>query len=350
MKHLLLATAATAMVAGPVAAQGIDFSGYARFGFEFIEGADGGFNDSEVATTSRFRLNMNASAETDFGATVYVFQRAQTVSNDGRQQLAGSAGRAVSFAAPRFGVRGGGLDVRFGNIGGAIADMPGHYFGSRSAGLGLAGLGFHNMAGNMSGSSFIWDEYSSNAAGPAASNGVEVVYSAAGFRAQLSYTDRNPGIGALRVDPEGNVTVATNIARQERVAGTLAYTFGEYTGAIGFQEVTSERTAQSKIANQLVIATFGANFDQFRVNVQAADRRGVKKAVLAGSFDVTPEATILGFVANESGNRPGASDFNGTSGGVALSYALGGGASVETGVVRTSDSNTRADFGMFFSF
>ncbi len=346
MKKLLIATAATAMVAGPVAAQGIDLSGYARFGFEYTENSTGGFNNGDTATNSRFRLNINASAETDFGATLYVFQRAQTATNDGRQQV----GRSVQWAAPRFGIRGGGLDVRVGNIGGAIEDMPGHYFGSRSAGIGLAGLGFHNMAGNMSGSAFVWDAFSSAAAGPAANNGVEVIYSMAGFRAQLSYTDRNPAPASASLSPDGQITVTGPVPRQERVAGTLAYTFGEYTAAIGFQEVTSPRTDASKIANQLVIATFGANFDQFRVNVQAADRRGVKKGVLNGSFDVTPEATLYGFLAHESGNRAGFEDFNGTSGGVGLAYALGGGASIETGVVYTSDSVVRGDFGVFFSF
>ena len=338
MKKLLLATAATAMVAGPVAAQGIDFSGYARFGFQYVEDATGGFGNDEVTTNSRFRLNMNASAETDFGATLYVFQRAQTQTNDSFRNADGDQGnRATSFAAPRFGVRGGGLDVRLGNIVGAIEDMPGHYFGSRSAGLGLAGLGFHNMAGNMSGEAFQWDFFSSTGAGPAANNGVEVVYSAAGFRAQISYTD-----GTDRETANGGTY-------RERVAATAAYTFGEYTAAIGIQE-TSDSSIQAKIDQQLVIATFGADFDQFRVNAQLADRRGVKKGVLQGSYDVTPEATLLGFIAHESGNRPDFREFNGTSGGIGLAYALGGGASIETGVVRTSNSNVVADFGVFFSF
>ena len=345
MNKILLAAAATTMVAGPVAAQGIDFSGYARFGLQYTEGATGGFSNDEITTTSRFRLNMSASAETDFGATVYVFQRAQTTGNVG-----GEISRSTSFAAPRFGIRGGGLDFRMGNIVGAIEDLPGHYFGSRSAGIGLAGLGFHNMAGNMSGQAFIWDAFASASSGPAANNGVEAVYSAAGFRAQLSYTDRNAARLGGSIDPDGNITAGTNVPRLARVAANVSYTFGEYTAAIGIQEVAHSPSTQQKIDNQLVIATFGANFDQFRVNAQIADRRGVKKGVLAGSFNATPEATLYGFVAYESGNRVGRTQFNGTSGGVGLGYALGGGASIETGVVRTSNSQTLADFGLFFSF
>lgn len=344
MNKLLLAAAATTMAAGPVAAQGIDLSGYARFGFQYVEGATGGFGNDEVTTNSRFRLNISASAETDFGATVYVFQRANTQSNTG--------GATTAFGAPRFGVRGGGLDVRLGNIVGAIEDMPGHYFGSRSAGIGLAGLGFQNMAGNMSDRGFVWDSFSSAGSGPAANNGVEVIYSAAGFRAHLSYTDQNPGGETFLLTGAGPTTAITNAGaeQRERVAGTLAYTFGEYTAAVGFQDLANSASIGEKIANQLVIATFGANFDQFRVNVQAADRRGVKKVVLNGSYDVTPEATVYAFVANEDGNRPFESQFDGTSGGIGLSYALGGGASIETGVVRSSNSVTAADFGMFFSF
>ena len=346
MKKLLLATAAASMVAGPVAAQGIDFSGYARFGFIYSEGATGGFNNDEVSTTSRFRLNMSASTETDFGATLSVIARAQA---DG--------GGATSFNAPRFTVSGGGLSVAVGNICGALECMPGMYFGSRSAGLGVSGLGFHGMAANVSQGNpgagfFAWDAYSSNAAGAAANNGIELTYSFGDFSAHLSYSDRNPTAGTpatiVPLPPVlgGPVVVdpgTPGTARRERIAGHVAYTFDNFTYAIGFQD--SDVAFEDK-----VIITVGGSFDAFRVNFQASDTRGIKKMVLAGSYDITPEATVLGFIGDESQNRAGFTQFNGTVAGVGLSYALGGGASIETGVVRTSDSNVLADFGMFFSF
>ena len=336
MKKILLAAAATSMVAGPVAAQGIDFSGYARFGLVYVENTTGGFNNEEVDLTGRFRLTADVSADTDFGARLSARFRAQ---GDQGRFTPGSdmapptqPSETLSFSSPRFAVSGGGLTVATGNIFGAIESLPGHYFGSRSAGLGLTGLGYVNMAGNARGASFAWDAFSSNAAGPAQRNGVEVIYSAAGFTGHISYTEALSQPGGV-----GNPVLST-----ERVAGFVAYTFGEYTAALGFQN--SDVAAEDK-----VIGTFTANFDQFRVNVQAADNRGVKKVVLNGDFAVTPEATIFGFVSNESGN-PSGSVHNGTGGGVGLRYLLGGGASIETGVTRSSNSIVRADFGMFFSF
>lgn len=341
MKKLLLATAAASMVAGPVAAQGLDLSGYARFGFLYAENATGGFSNDEVSTTSRFRLNMSASTETDFGATLSVLGRAQA---DG--------GGTLNFNAPRFTVSGGGVGVAVGNICGALECMPGMYFGSRSAGLGVSGLGFHGMAANVSGNPFAWDAYSSGGSGAAANNGVELTYSGFGFQAHLSYSDRNPTAGTpatiVPLPPVlgGPVTVDPGTPatpRRERIAGYAAYTFDNFTYAIGFQD--SDVPFEDK-----VIITIGGSFDAFRVNFQASDTRGIKKMVLAGSFEVTPEATVLGFIGDESQNRAGFTQFNGTTAGVALSYALGGGASIETGVVRTSDSRVLADFGMFFSF
>ena len=328
MKKLLLATAATAMVAGPVAAQGVDFSGYARFGIDYQEDRTGGFNNDETDIHSRFRLIGNVSTETDFGATLGAQFRAQA-----------DNGTTLGFNAPRFFVSGGGLTVAIGNIVGALEGMPGMYFGNRSAGLGVSGLAFHNMAANVSGTSaeggqyFNWDALASRGQGPAANNGVEVIYSMAGFQAHLSYTDRNPF-----TDDDDNA-----IPRRERIAGHLSYTFNEYTASIGFQE--SDVSVEDKI-----VAAFGARFDDFRVNLQAADNDGVRKVVLQGGFNVTPEAEILAFIGNESSNTEANEQFNGTSGGVALSYMLGGGASLETGIVRTSNSLVRADFGMFFSF
>ncbi|MGY6411545.1 MAG: porin [Alkalilacustris sp.] len=324
MKKLLLAAAATSMVAGPVAAQGVDFSGYARFGFDYQEGRAGGFNNDEVAVHSRFRLIGNVSTETDFGATVGAQFRAQSDNNV-----------PMGFNAPRFFVSGGGLTVAVGNITGALESMPGMYFGNRSAGLGVSGLAFHNMAANVSGTAaeggqfFDWDALASRGAGAAERNGVEAIFSMAGIRAHVSYSDQNPTAPGTR---------------NQRAAASIAYTFGEYTVALGTQQA-SGNTQQDKW-----VATFGANFDDFRVNAQAADSRGVKKVVLQGGFNVTPEAEILAFIGNESGNAPGNREFNGTSGGIGLSYMLGGGASFETGVVRTSNSLVRADAGVFFSF
>jgi len=108
MKKVLIATTALVATAG-VAAADVNFSGYARFGLLY--------NDAlvdETNVTSRFRLQIDTTAESDagveFGARVRIQQ------GEGQQGTTNGA---------RFFARANGLEVGVGNIFGALEFMPG---------------------------------------------------------------------------------------------------------------------------------------------------------------------------------------------------------------------------------
>lgn len=86
MKKTLLAT--TMLVAGAgMAAADVTISGYGRFGLEYIENRGAGLEDTQVS--SRLRITINASTETDTGITFGARLRMQN--NDSAASTAGNA-------------------------------------------------------------------------------------------------------------------------------------------------------------------------------------------------------------------------------------------------------------------
>ncbi|HSF92479.1 MAG TPA: porin, partial [Paracoccaceae bacterium] len=179
MKKVLFATTALVATAG-VAAADVTFSGYSRFGVIYIDDDSTGTDSTDV--TSRFRFQIDATAESDAGVTFGTRVR--------MQQNAGSSG--TGFNGARFFARSGGLEVGVGNIFGALEFMPGMY----SVDMGLTGLGYDYTAYNFRG-----DAYSSGGCGACDSNGVEVLYSMGDLSLHVSASDTN-----------------------DRIAGYLAYT------------------------------------------------------------------------------------------------------------------------------
>ncbi|MGA9250832.1 MAG: porin, partial [Roseobacter sp.] len=123
MKKLLIATTALVGTAGVVAAD-VTFSGYGRFGIQYDEdrisrSAGAAVGDpvvesdlEETRLESRFRMNIDASTETDGGIRFAVRQRIQS-----DEQADGEVSTS-SLNAPRFQVSAGGFRVRVGNISG----------------------------------------------------------------------------------------------------------------------------------------------------------------------------------------------------------------------------------------
>ncbi len=308
---LATAMAVTVAVAPAAAAQGLDLSGYARFGLEYAEGGSRGWNAGEVAPTSRLRLNLRARTDTDMGARLELRARAQA-----------SNAQTLAFNAPRFTVSGGGLSLQLGNISGAFADTPG-----LDDIIGLTGLSAPDKAARTRGRE-AWDEYESRDAGPAVNNAVQAGLASGPVSAALSYSDRNPTAD----DP-----------RRRRLGGHVAWSGAGYTLALGFQD--------SDLPDEdYVLATVGAEFDALNVTLQLADNRGVKKGVLQARYAVTQDLRVNAFLSNERGNPAASRHWNGSGGGLGIDYALGGGAEVKAGVVRRSDTTVLADAGIIFRF
>lgn len=328
MKKVLFATTALIATAGMAAAD-VRLSGYGRFGLDYNEANDSVAGRSSTNITSRLRLQFDMTAETDSGVAFAARYRAQAESRDG------TAGTAV-FNGARFGVSYAGITVNVGNIIGAIENLSGFYLETRTAGLGIDGAGFQSNVGNAGGSAFAWDAYSSAGAG---ANGLEVLYAAGDFKGHISYSQANGG------------AVAGSANGTQRTAVNVAYSFGDWTAALGYQD-------SNVLGENKIIATVAGDIGQFGVRLAYANNQDINgaggdvdKIGLYGNMDIGSSSNILVFVTSE--DNPSGTGVGGTDGvgyGIHYHYDLGGGASFEAGWGETSSDNTTVQAGVYFSF
>ncbi|MEM7520692.1 MAG: porin [Pseudomonadota bacterium] len=290
MKKVLFATTALVATAG-VAAADVTFGGYGRFGIQYDDPVVG---DSDTNVTSRFRLQIDATAESDAGVTFGARVRIQQ--NEGQQGMTNGA---------RFFARSGGLEVGVGNIFGAIEFMPGQY----PIDLGLTGLGYDYTAYQFNG-----DAYSSGGLGDSGDNGVEVLYSAGDFSLHVSASDTD-----------------------DRIAAHVAYTFSGWTFALGAQD--SDNAGDTEVT-----VSAGGSFGPVDVTLAWADNgTNGDVTVLAGRFDVGAATNIEAYVTDHE-NQPD------TGYGIDFNHDMGGGTSLRGGIAKRVSGATRADFGVRFNF
>ncbi len=288
MKKILFAT--TALVAtASVAAADVTFGGYGRFGIMY----DGAADSTDI--TSRLRLQIDATAESDAGVEFGARVRIQTAE--------GSAPDGVNGA--RFFARSGGLEVGVGNIFGALEFMPGQY----PVDMGLTGLGYDYVAYNFRG-----DAYSSTGNGASGSNGIEVMYSMGDFSAHVSASDT-----------------------ADRIAAHGAYNWNGWTAALGVQD--SNNAADTELT-----VSVGGDIGPATVGLAWADNGTAGDHwVLSGRFDVGAATNVEAYISD-------ADYFAETSYGVDFNHDLGGGTSLRGGVVSDQNGDTNADFGVHFNF
>lgn len=297
MKKILFATTALIATAG-VAAADVSFSGYGRFG-----AMD---NGTVSGLYTRIRLQIDMSMEADNGLEFGARLRHQVTTFNG------SAG-GWGFNGVRMYVKSGGFELGVGNIHGAIEFMPGLYMGTQSASIGLSGLGFSNLVTNTAAKgNWGWDAYSS--AGAGASNGVEVKYAMGDFGVHVSYSDA----GAV-----------------ERTAIAVKYSFSDWTVGLAYQDSTVA-------TEEKLVLTVGGNIGPAKVGFQVADNDGEVKMAVNAIFEVGAATKISAFIASE--------DTAGESYGLGVSHSLGGGASLEAGVVENVAGTTMYDMGVRFNF
>ena len=290
MKKVLFATTALVATAG-VAAADVTFGGYGRFGVMYMDDDSTGVDSTDI--TSRFRLQIDATAESDagvvFGARVRIQQ------NEGQQGMTNGA---------RFFARSGGFEVGVGNIFGALESMPGQY----PIDLGLTGLGYEYTAYQFNG-----DAYSSGGLGNSGDNGVEVMYSAGDLSAHISASDTD-----------------------DRIAGFVAYTWNGWTFALGGQD--SDNAGDTEFT-----ATAGGSFGIADVTLAYADNgTNGDRVVLAGRFDVGAATDMEVYVVDQEGADNGY--------GVDFNHDLGGGTSLRGGVAKLINDDVVADMGVRFNF
>ena len=298
MKKVLFATTALVATAG-VAAADVTFGGYGRFGVLYMENVSG---TDETNVTSRLRLQIDMSAESDMGVS---FGARARINQD-------NGGSGTGFNGVRFFAKSGGVEVGVGNIYGALEFMPGMY----PIDLGLTGLGYDYTAYNFRG-----DAYSSGGAGASQQNGVEVMYSMGDLSMHVSASDVS-----------------------NRVAAHVAYKMNDWTFALGAQD--SDNVADTEFAMSVggtvgpaaVTLAYAKNGDDTGVGTTTGDH-----FVLAAKFDVGAATNVEVYVAD-------ADYFAETSYGVDFNHDLGGGTSLRGGVASRGNGLVRADLGVRFNF
>ncbi|MDQ2094190.1 porin [Rhodalgimonas zhirmunskyi] len=325
-----LTAAQTAYTANPTAANGaalLAAQGVAAGSAAALAGASATnnlLNGSPDITGiyTRIRLQIDMTTEADNGLTFGARLRMQDTSVDGAGY--GNGGTTTGgFNGARFYAKMGGLEIGVGNIIGAIEGMSGLYMSTQSGDIGLSGLGFHSLVTNTVAQGYWgWDAYSSGGAGV---DGVEVMYSAGDFSGHLSYS--NGG---------GVSTTGLNVA----------YSFNDWTVALGYQD------GDTNAARDKAVITVGGKIGPVNVGLAYADNNGTGKVALTGQVEVGAATRIDMFVSSDdsSVNTAGYNVNLDPSYGLAVSHSLGGGASVEGGVVRTPFGTTSADLGIKFNF
>ena len=324
MKAFLTGTVLTLALAGTAFAD-VRLSGYGRFGLDYNDGngAPAAPTVSENNITSRLRLQIDMSTETDGGVTLGARTRIQSESRDG-------VSRRSDFNGARFYATVGGFTLGIGNIIGAIENTPGLYLPTRSAGTGIDGSGFFSLPTNVDrpGTSFFnWDAYDSTGAGR---NGIEVIYSVGDFSVHASVSNDNTGPAEI-----------------DRTAAHVAYTFGDWTAALGIQD--SDVLGEDK-----ALGTLTYRFDGFDLGLAAARNydasgpgRDVDKVRVYGSADIGAASRLVVWAANE--DNPG-TPADGTSYGLDFGYDLGGGATFVASTTRNSFGQTQVQSGVYFDF
>ncbi len=310
MKKVLLATTALVAFAGAASAD-VSFSGSARFGLQWNDAAPA----TEPSTTleKRVTLNIDMSTETDSGLELGA--RIRLRSNENNMVAGVYTQRNTDVNGAVVYVKSGGLKLSVGNICGAIECMPGVYAGT----VGLNGNGFSNVVTNTAQEGYwTWDAYSSSGSG---ANGAEVEYSVGDFSGMLSYSKMN------------DLSASAN-----RIGIHLAYTFGDWTVALGMQEGDLPLGVDDK-----TVLTVGGKLGDFGVGLAYADNNGTDKFTINGSYSFGA-TTVSAFVSDE--NSVAATD---NPWGLGVSYDLGG-ASLVAGYTNDEVGVKRASAGIKFKF
>jgi outer membrane protein OmpU len=302
MKKVLLATTAVALSAGVAYAE-VSFSGDARMGLQYADNAAPGFSSTTIE--KRMTVNIDATTESSSGITFGARMRLRSNENGG----------PTGFSGARVFMSTGGLEIGAGNINGAIGSMPGMY----NSEVGLTALNDAGVVVNtVANPATAWgyDGFSSNGNG---AEGFEAIYTAGGFTGHLSFSgDQLRGLGTTA----------------KRTAAYGAYTFNDWTVALGVQNSSVANEDKTALVVSGTIGDYGVGF-------AAADNNGERKIAINGSatFGAT---TVNGFIADEE------SGLN-TAYGIGVSYDLGG-AAVMGGIEKDAAGVTRADVGVSFSF
>lgn len=315
MKKVLLATTALLMTAAGASAE-ITFSGYGRFGLDYVENLPTVTNVEETQVNMRMRVNINGSVETDSGITFGGRTRLQYT--DGN--VGATLSRAMLFAS------GGGIRLEVGNANTAY-DSAALMYNSE---IGYLDRSFGGPNG---------DYYSFDST-PAAANpnrmGLFVSYSVDAFNVRLSYVDQDQ---------------ATTAATDEEIGISADYNFGQFTVSGAFVD----NAAGDGTADALFLGAEFALNDATNIGLLYADYDTDTVDPVTGDLDSTRitlygnytmgALTYEGYVATD--DQAGLT--NDVAFGLGVDYDLGG-ARLGADIHRNYSEQTIVGLGVRFDF
>jgi len=361
MKKVLFATTATAALAigGMASAQGISLFGDARLGLGYNINNEGdpltGDDEDDVRAVSRVRFGVNMTGETNSGITFGATIRADNA--------IGGQGGAIGQSEGSVFVSGSFGTLTLGDTNGADEQWVGDLMGNYS----LTGLGDINETVYISnGGNFGNDDTNDFFANPEARPTIRYDFEIAGFGLSLSSNRdlSDVGVGGGYSGEFGGGTFEIGLGY---------YDYSEFdvqqpttiTGEVIIDGVPTTVTVPgleeqfTVPGGEMYSGVIGGTFGDFGANViytsADSDSSSFQTLGIGGTFGFG-DYDIGAFYNNIIEADGGLSTFDSADAyGLTAQYDLGGGASVNGGVVNTYgnddvDSATVADFGIKMSF
>lgn len=326
MKKVLLATTALLMTAAGASAE-ITFSGYGRFGLDYVENTAGDTTTEETQINMRMRVNINGAVETDSGITFGGRIRLQydeggfngiEADSDGGD-ITGTSGSRLSAAM--LYASGGGFRLEVGNANTAY-DSAALMYNSE---IGYLDRSFGGPNG----------DYFSFASAPYSNQpdrmGLFLSYSVDALNVRLSYVDQDQ---------------ATTAATDEEIGISADYNFGQFTVSGAFVD----NAAGDGTADALFLGAEFALNDATNIGLLYADYNEALTAndstriTLYGNYTMGA-LTYEGYVAtDDQADLP-----NDVAFGLGVDYDLGG-ARLGADIHRNYSEQTIVGLGVRFDF
>ncbi|WP_112311482.1 porin [Pseudogemmobacter bohemicus] len=322
MKKLLIAT--TALVAGAsAAAADVTISGYGRFGLQYVEDRGGvlATNTENTIISSRLRLNIDATTETDVGVTFGARLRVQYDDGDAYSD----------FNTARFSVGYEGLNVQVGNVDTAW-DSVGLTYNSE--------MGYEDSSfGDAQNGFYAYESKGSVGGVSGGYTGVAATYSIADINLYFSYVDPNQYVKDLGAGVDEEIGLAADWSN-----GQISVAAGINLSSAGVKD------------NDDYFIGAAYNFGDGNVGLNYYDYN-----TAAGGVSDSSQVTLYGnYTFGATTLRAYVSDWDranyDTAYGIGADYSLGEGArlsgSIQSGFGDAAGNNqgTRADVGVRFDF
>ena len=307
MKKILIATSALVATAG-VAAADVTLSGYGRFGLDHSSAVVApGVTKTRI--NSRFRLNIDGSAETDAGVTF-----------GARVRMQQSSGGVTVLNQPQFSATYQGLRMEVGNANSAIDSVALMY----NSEIGYLDRGLGDPIGGFA----------------AYSSGV------ASLTRQGVFASYKLGADSVRASVINlDQTATSSIANRKEVSVSADYKFGQFTVAAAYADnAANVNNATSAFIGAEYAITPDANAGL--LHFQDKDGAGVKvrRTTVYGNYKMDA-MTFKGYVANDND----ADNLTDTAFGLGMDYDLGG-ARLAGDIHRTYAKTTVVGLGVRFNF